>query len=109
MEWLEDVEEARYYVEEVMKNEISLEETGENLDPENIQMEIECDIEGNEEDEKFSHLDPEGLKDLDFPDKGNWYRKLVLLDTKELETETRKLDKWQRKVIDNGIKYARTL
>ena len=85
MEWIEDVEEARYYVEEVMKNEINLEETGMNLDPEKQQEGIECEIEGNEEDEMFSHLDPEGLKDLDFPDTGNWYRKLKLLDYKDLE------------------------
>ena len=92
-----------------MKNEIGLEETGESLDPKNCQEEIECDIEGTEEDEKFSHLDPEGLKGLDFPDKGNWYRKLELLDMSTLETETRKLDKWQRKVLDNGIRFARSI
>ena len=63
MEWIEDVEEARYYVEEAMKNEIDLEETGENLDPENLQDRLDCEIEGIEEDEKFGHLDPEALKD----------------------------------------------
>ena len=31
MEWMEDVEEARYFVEEVMKNEVNVEETGENM------------------------------------------------------------------------------
>ena len=109
MEWIEDVEEARYFVEEAMNNEIDLDETGVNLDPEKHQDEIECDIEGIEEDEKFSHLDPEGLKDRDFPDTGNWYRKLELLDTTTLEKETCKLDRWQRKVLDNGIKFAREL
>ena len=34
MEWMEDVEEARYFVEEVMKNNVDVEETGENMDPE---------------------------------------------------------------------------
>ena len=50
--------------------------------------------EGNEEDQMFSHLDPEGLKDLDFPETGNWYRKLELLDIATLEMETCKLDRW---------------
>ena len=109
MEWIEDVEEARYYVEEVLKNDVNLEETGESLDPGMEQEEIDCDIEGIEEDEKFSHLDPEGLKDVDFPDSGNWYRKLELLDTTILESETHNLDRWQRKVLDNGIKFAREL
>ena len=109
MEWIEDVEEARYFVEEAMKNEVDLEETGENLDPEKHQEDIECDNEGLEDDEKYSHLDPEGLKDLDFPDTANWYRKLELLDTATLETETRKLDRWQRKVLDNGILFSRSV
>ena len=29
MEWMEDVEEARYYVEETMKNDLNVAETGE--------------------------------------------------------------------------------
>ena len=31
---MEDVEEARYFVEEVMKDGIDLEEVGEDMDPE---------------------------------------------------------------------------
>ena len=34
MEWMEDVEEARYFVEELMKDKIDLDETGTNLDAE---------------------------------------------------------------------------
>jgi hypothetical protein len=104
MEWMEDVEEARYFVEEAMKNEVDVEETGENMDPEKHKEDIECDMEGREEDEQYKHLDPEGLKDLDFPNAGNWYRKLELLDTHVLETKTRRLDIWQRKVVDIGLK-----
>ena len=48
-----------------MKNDIDIEETGENLDPEKHKDGIECDMEGREEDEQYKHLDPEGLKDLD--------------------------------------------
>ena len=76
MEWMEDVEEARYFVEEVMKNEINLEETGDNMDPEIHQEDIDCELEGVEEDEQYRHLDPEGLKDRDIPDSTSWYRKL---------------------------------
>ena len=35
MEWLEDVEEARFFVEEISKNDICLEDTGEIMDSEN--------------------------------------------------------------------------
>ena len=111
MEWMEDVEEARYFVEEAMKNDIDVEidETGEAMDPEKHKEDLECEIEGTEEDEQYRHLDPEGLKDLDFPAAGNWYRKLELLDTHVLEKQTCMLDVWQRKVVDNGLRFVRGL
>ena len=85
MEWIEDVEEARYFVEEVMKNEVNLEETGENMDPEMHQDKIECEMEGLEEDEQYRHLDPEGLKGRDVPDLASWYRKLEVKGTLSLD------------------------
>ena len=109
MEWMEDVEEARYFVEEAMKHDVDVEETGEIMDPEKHKEDLECDLEGLEEDEQYRHLDPEGLKDLDFPAAGNWYRKLELLDTSILEKRTCMLDVWQRKVVDNGLKFVRGL
>ena len=111
MEWMEDVEEARYFVEEAMKNDIDvdIDETGEAMDPEKHKEDLECEIEGTEEDERYRHLDPEGLKDLDFPAAGNWYRKLELLDTHVLEKQTCMLDVWQRKVVDNGLRFVRGL
>ena len=66
-------------------------------------------MEGREDDDQYTHLDPEGLKDLDFPDAGNWYRKLEVLDTNDLEGKTCRLDVWQRKVVDVGLKYVRGL
>ena len=41
MEWIEDVEEARYFVEEIMKNAVDIEDIGGNLDPE-LQKELFC-------------------------------------------------------------------
>ena len=109
MEWMEDIEEARYFVEETMKNKVDIEETGDILDSEMHKEGIECEMEGIEEDEQYIHLDPEGLKDLNYTNPGNWYRKLELLDTQDLESMTCRLDVWQRKVVDRGIKYAREL
>ena len=109
MEWIEDVEEARYFVEEIMKNELNVEEIGRNIDPELQKEEIECEIEGVEEDEQYQHLDPGGLQDQNMPSVNNWCRNLVLLDEKTLEIETQKLDAWQRKVVDSCLKYVRGL
>ena len=60
MEWMEDVEEARYFVEETMKNDLDVEETGEEIDPEKEKEDLECVFEGQDEDEQYAHLDPEG-------------------------------------------------
>ena len=109
MEWMEDVEEARYFVEEVMKNEVDIEEIGEKLDPEMHHEDIECELDGLEEDEQYRHLDTAGLKDQSFPDAGNWYRKLELKEQSVLEQETCKLDKWQRLVVDAGLRFVKGL
>ena len=109
MEWMEDVEEARYYVEETMKNDLNVGETGEEIDPEKEKEDLECDMEGIEEDEQYVHLDTEGLKGKDIPNPGTWFRKLQVLDLDTLEAKTNTLDKWQRKVLDVGIKFARNL
>ena len=109
MEWMEDVEEARYFVEEVMKNEVDIDEIGEKMDPQVHQDDIECDLDGLEEDEQYRHLDHTGLKDRDIPDAGNWYRKIELKDQNILEQETCRLDKWQRQVVDTGLKFVRGL
>ena len=110
MEWLEDVEEARYFVEEVMKDEESHEEAAEEMDVENLKENIDCELEGFQEDENYSHLDTEGLTEFDaLAPVGNWYTKLELLPKDELDEKTRKLDKWQRKVLETGLKYANGL
>ena len=109
MEWLEDVEEARFFVEEISKNDLCLEDTGEIMDSEKHKEDIESEMEGIQEDENYLHLDPEDLKDLNHPNPGNWYRKLNLLDKDTLMNTSCRLDKWQRKIVDRGIQYARSL
>ena len=56
MEWLEDVEEGRYYVEECMKNQVDTEEIGQILDSEKEQDVLECEEGGNEADPLYDHL-----------------------------------------------------
>ena len=88
MEWMEDIEEARYFVEEIMQQEVDVESTGENLDPEKHQEIMECELEGLEDDEQYLHLDPEGLKDINIPNISNWYKKLELMDHQALVERT---------------------
>ena len=79
------------------------------MDPEKHKEDIDCESEGIEEDEAYQHLNPEGLKDLDFPTDANWHRKLEILDIYILEENRRKLDKWQRAIVDIGLKYTKDL
>ena len=92
----------------MLKNEdFDTEETGENMDPEEHKDDLDCEFEGIEEDEECRHLDTEGLKGTDIQSTGNWFRKLDLLDYKDLEEKTCKLDEWQRLVVDNGLQFAK--
>ena len=63
MEHLEDVEEARFMVEEYLKNKERLNNIAEDLDPENEQDIAECLIEEDEMHPDFEHLIPDGLDD----------------------------------------------
>ena len=92
-----------------MKDLIDLEETGKNLDAEKAKEDIECAEVEMEIDDKFIHLDPEGLESIGVMNSGNWFEKLELVNEKVLEKKTCGLDKWQRKVVDIGIGYAREL
>ena len=97
------------FVEEAMESCVDIEETGEHMDPEKHQEDIDCEIEGIEEDVQYQHLDTDGLSKSNFSSTGNWHRKLNLLDYKELEERTCRLDEWQRKVVDDGLKFAKGL
>ena len=56
MEHLENVEEARFMVDEYMKTKT--EEVGVKLDPENEQINDDCDMEEEISHPDFEHLDP---------------------------------------------------
>ena len=60
MEWMEDVEEARYFVEGAMKIDIDVNKTGENLDPEKHKDGMECYMEGKKKMSITDILIPKG-------------------------------------------------
>ena len=103
MEHLQDVEQARQYVEAADK--LDLEKTAAELDAA-IQQE-EDELEGGEvEHPDYQHLDPgqeEQQRSVSI------YRKIDVPDIKELKKSTMDLDPWQRRVVDTAIKYAKDL
>ena len=60
MEHLESVEEARYFVDDLLKNQI--EEVGDELDAMNVQDDMECLEEDVMEHPDFAHLNPDELE-----------------------------------------------
>ena len=106
MEHLEGVEEARYYVEQV-KKEIDLAEVAKTLDPTLEQSNAECNEEHEIEHPKYSHIDPEHIESEQEPRKAGNYKNIEIPNQDELKRRTRRLDKWQREVLNIGIKYAK--
>ena len=109
MEWLEDVEEARHYVEEVLKNEVNTEDIGDELDAEKEQQDADCEEEGNEVDPLYQHLDLGDHNEHEFTSTRAWCKKIEIKDTEQLMLETQKLDMYQRKTLDICLTYARDI
>ena len=107
MEWLDPVEEARYFVEEIMKNELNLENVEITLDAEKQQADLDCEEEGIEPDTQYEHLDLGDHNEHEFPPSTNWCRTVDLKEEKQLYEDAASLDMNQRKVLDICLKYAR--
>ena len=113
MEYLEDVQEARYYVEEA-KKKLDLEQIGKELDAAKEQDNAECQDETAELHPDYAHIDTEGIEDSEPHEDNakqapNIYRQIDIPDLKELKENTRLLDSYQRGVIDIGIQYAKEI
>ena len=108
MEHLEGVEEARYYVEQV-KKEIDLAEVANTLDPALEQTNADCDEELEVEHPEYGHIDTGHIAtEKETVPAGN-YKRIEIPNDDELKRRTRKLDKWQREVLNLGIGYAKDI
>ena len=108
MEYLEDVTEARYFVEEVMK-ELDIEKIGCIMDPNLEQLNKDCEAEEFEDHPDFQHLDPNMLDDNENVTSKSIYRTIEIKNLETLKENTRSLDIYQRKVVDIGVKYSKDL
>ena len=86
-----------------------MEEYGDVIDAQNKQDLLECEEEGNEADPLYGHLDLGDHTEHEFLPSCNWYKKIELKDNDQLSEETQNLDKFQRKTLDIGLKYAREI
>ena len=104
MEFLENVEEARFFIEEENRNE----EIESLLAPETLQEIDDCEYEGIINHPDYPDLEIEVLEE-----KGKrfekTYRIINLDDFEVLLEKTQKLDYFQKKVVEIGVSYARHL
>ena len=106
MENLEGVEEARYFIEQA-KKQIDLSEIALQLDPALEQDKAECEEDGIEEHPDFVHYDPDQITIDENAPETNIYRRIEIPNDDELKEKTRSLDKYQKEVINIGVKYAK--
>ena len=109
MEYLEDVTEARYFVEEILK-EVDFDETNIALDPSFVQQNDDCIEEGIEEHPDYEHMNPDFLDQINEEDEKSIksiYPRIELQSLDVLKEKTRNLDEYQRHVVDIGIKYSK--
>ena len=110
MEHLQSMEEAMLVLEESVRNK----DMEAILNPEWEQDILDCNLQGPVPHPDFDHIDPEyhGLL-KEGHEEGNQLEKtfqpIALEATQIMWTKTRKLDYYQRVVVEKGIRYARDL
>ena len=103
MEHLQDVQEARYFVAEAQKND----DTGAVLDPEGEQDIDDCEYEGLIDHPDYPDLDIDAMEAEVKRKLEKKHKPIELDELGSLQSRTRNLDFYQRKVIEMGIKFAR--
>ena len=106
MEFLEDNEEARLMAAEMFVND---ELTGQNMDPEGEQEQADNQLDGTEQTEEYAHLDPE---EYNQPPEGTFpmpFKEIQVRPLAQICEDARKLDSYQRVVLEKAVRYARQL
>ena len=106
MEYLEDNEEARMMAAEMMIDDAL---TGEFMDPEGEQENEDNRQDTIEQQEEFEHLDPDCLEIPAGDTFEKAFNPIEVRPLQQLRNDARKLDFFQRKVLEVGIKHARAL
>ena len=112
MEFLEGVQEARYHAEQ-MKKELDIDALEDaaavQMDPTGHQDNEDCDDDEPLEHEDHQHCNPNNI-DVHEQDKcTSLLRSIELPSNDELKDNTRKLDKYQKEVVNIAVKYAKDI
>ena len=109
MEHLENVEEARYMVEQSNKK-VDMDVIGAELNPTYEQDQVECLEEGQSQHPDYLHLDTDGIQNLENNNHPNSIFKPIKIPTiGELRKQTQKLDEYQKEILNIAVKYAKDI
>ena len=86
---------------------MKIDEVGDVLDAENKLENLDCAEEGIDADPMYEHLDRGDHSENEFLPSNNWCKRIDLKDNEQLSMEAQNLDRYQRKTLDIGLKYAR--
>ena len=106
MEYLEDNEEARLMAEEMLINNNL---TGELLDPEGEQIKADDKLEYIEQLEDFQHIDIDFAEDKQINVFEEQFRPIEVKPLEILREDARKMDFYQRKILEIGVSHARAI
>ena len=120
MEYLDDVQLARHYVNEIHKEiEVSeadlMAEVGIEMDPQGELDNQECEETAEEEHPDYQHCFPDddfikkNQADEEKVDKKSIFRAVELPSDEELRASVQRLDVYQKEVINVGVKYCKDL
>ena len=104
MEHLESTEEARFMIQEALNNDSDV---GAVLNPSGEQDNDDCELEELLLHPDYQHLDPAEYLALENNPVEKTYRPIVIDSIDLLKKSTRELDKYQRWVVERGVRYAR--
>ena len=109
MEHLESVEEARFMVDEYLKNQKKTVEIGIELDPENEQDIDDCDMEEFEDHPDYEHLEPNYIEEVNIQtlQREKVFKPIDIGNLEDLRQQTKLLDRYQKYVIEVAIRYSR--
>ena len=111
MPHLESVVEARYYVDQMMKEvKADLQENvAARLDPTGMQDDDDCEDDGREEHEDYLYCDPDNIQ-KDEPEKTSaMFRRIELPLSDELRKRTENLDVYQKEIVNIVVTYAKDM
>ena len=93
MEWLDPVNEARHFVEEIQKDDINLDDVEVVLDAEKMQADLDCEDEEVVIDPLYEHLDLGNHNENEFTPANNWCKSIDLIDDDQLCKNAQRRDK----------------